>query len=315
MAGLINLVMLGSGGVMPTRERLTPSVLVYDWNGYTLLLDAGEGAQLRLHRTPRSVHDLDAIIVTHEHGDHVNGLAGLLQSMAVSRRRRPLSIIGPSTVVEFARDLLEATSTRLGFEISYVTLSGTGSMPLYRSGGDVLELKWAPSCHTNDSLAYRVEWRTRPRIDKSMLNALGLKPGPWIKELVERGSANVNGRRVKLEDISSHYFEASIVYTGDTAPCQPVIELSSNAVILLHEATYGSDMEDEAISRGHSTAEHAALVALEAGVRNLVLFHVSPRYRGRDARKLYLEAKRLFNRTVLSWDMMRVSLGPLRRIV
>lgn len=302
----VEVTVLGSGGVMPTSERLTSSFLVYDWRGYTVLLDAGEGAQIHLHKSPRSVHDIDLILVTHEHGDHINGLAGLLQSMSVTRREKPLTIAGPESVVDFARETLEATSGRLGFQVNYLTLEGEGSLLLYEVGGDKLLAKWAPACHTTESLAYRLEWRPRPRIRVEALKSIGIRPGPWISELLRDGEAKIGGVRVRLEDVVVPAKGASITYTGDTAPCESIIELARESTLLIHDSTYSSELEDEAFSRGHSTAEHAALVAGEAGVESLLLFHVSPRYRGYEAWRLYREALALFPKTMLSWDLQRI---------
>lgn len=304
----VDIVVLGSGGVVPTSERLTPSFLVYDWRGYTLLLDAGEGAQMRLHGTPKSPHDVNIILLTHEHGDHVNGLAGLLQSMSVTGREKPLRIGGPPRAVEFARDTLEATTRRLGFQVEYLELMGEGSITLYEAGGDRLQLSWGPSCHTPGSLAYRLEWIPRPRILVERLAELGLEPGPWIGDLYSRGEALVEGRRVRVGDIAVGRRSVSITYTGDTAPCSPVIELARGATLLIHDSTYASDLEGEALTRGHSTAEHAALAAGEAGAEHLLLFHVSPRYRGMEAWSLYREAYALFPKTMLAWDLQRLRL-------
>lgn len=307
----IMVTVLGSGGVVPTSERLTASFLVHDWRGYTVLLDAGEGAQINLQKAPRSLHDIDIILITHEHGDHINGLAGILQSMNVTRRRRSLIIGGPPSVVDFSRETLEATGEHLGFEINYIVLEGEGVMTLYESGGDSLVLSWAPSCHTTGSLAFRLEWVLRPRVIHDKLKEKGVHPGPWLTELIKKGEVSVGGRRVSLKDVSVSVSMAnpSITYTGDTAPCASIIELARGSTLLIHDSTYSSELDDEAIVRGHSTSEQAAMIAQEAGVENLLLFHVSPRYRGYEAWKLYREASRVFPKTMLAWDLQNIMIS------
>ncbi|MFN4046742.1 MAG: MBL fold metallo-hydrolase, partial [Acidilobaceae archaeon] len=94
----VEIVMLGTGATIPTRERLTPSILVRDWLGNRILLDAGEGAQLRLSQAGSSPSSIDLIAISHEHGDHVNGLPGLLQSMYIGGRRAPLTLIAPGSI-------------------------------------------------------------------------------------------------------------------------------------------------------------------------------------------------------------------------
>ncbi len=305
----VGLTVLGSGGVIPTNERLTSSFLIYDWRGYTILLDAGEGVQINLHKAPKSVHDIDLILITHEHGDHINGLAGLLQSMAVTRRESPLTIGGPPSVIEFSKETLEATSKRLGFEINYLVLENEGSLTVNKAGGDKLIVTWAPACHTQGSLAYRLEWILRPRINMEKLKEIGVRPGPWLTELFEKRTVIIDDKIVSLDSISTPGKVVSITYTGDTAPCASIIDLAKGSTLLIHDSTYSSELEGEAIARGHSTAEHAALVAQEATVENLLLFHVSPRYRGYEAWKLYREARRVFPKTMLAWDLMNIRIS------
>ncbi len=307
---LIEILVLGSGGVMPTSERLTSSILVTDWNGYTILLDAGEGIQFNLARAGKSIHNIDLIAITHEHGDHINGVPGLIQSMTVSKRTRPLAIAGPSPVIDFITETLEATSTRLGFEIKHYRLDYTGSMKLYGRGGDSLILHWTPTCHTRESMAFALEWKLRPRINTLKLIEKGATPGPWIRELIEKGEVAIGDRKIRIADVSSPSRHLKIVYTGDTAPCRTIVDLSRNADILIHEATYAADMSDEAIERRHSSSIHAAIIAKQAGVKKLILTHISPRYRGYDARRIEAEARSIFPETVLAWDLMRIILGP-----
>ncbi len=299
----IDVVVLGSGGVMPTRERYPPSVLVRDWNGNVIIIDAGEGAQYRVAEAGYSLHDIDYILITHDHGDHINGLAGLIQSMSVSKRVRPLTIMGPPPVIDFIVNALDV-DRRPGFPVLYEELSGRGSFELAEHGGDLLVLEWAPACHTVESLAYRLEWRIRPRIVPEKLRELGLEPGPWLGEVIGKGEAGVEGKIVRLGDIAENPRALSLTYTGDTGPCEAIVELARDSTILLHEATYTAEMSAEARERGHSTSVDAATTALNANAANLVLFHISPRYRGFEARRIESEARRVFPDTILAWDLL-----------
>ena len=297
--------MLGSGGGAPTPERWLPAFMVEDWMGTGVLLDAGEGAQLRLAQAGLSVNDIDFIAVTHAHGDHINGLAGLLQSMYMNDRSRPLTIYAPREAAEFVEDTLEAGGYRLGFEVRIRRIAGRGSELLASRGGDSLIISWFPVCHTVEAYGFRLEWRLRPRIDPEALRRAGVR-GPLVSDLLRRGRVTVAGRTVRLEDVAGEPASAALVYTGDTRPCESVVEAARGARVLIHDSTFDSSLEEEAHERGHSTSLDAAQAASRAGVELLVLTHISARYR-EGAAPLLREARRVHARSLLAWDLARLA--------
>ncbi|MEB3860550.1 MAG: MBL fold metallo-hydrolase, partial [Desulfurococcales archaeon] len=195
----VEVTMLGTGSAVPTETRWPSSVLVRDWRGAAILLDAGEAAQIRVRGAGVAPERIDVIAITHDHGDHVNGLPGLLQSMQVGGRRRPLTIVAPRSLSELLDYLLEGA---LSFEVNVREASGHGSLEL-SGGSGVTRLSWFKTCHTEDSVGYRIAWIERPSIERRRLEELGLDPGPWVSRLLERGEAIVGGRRVRLEEVSS----------------------------------------------------------------------------------------------------------------
>lgn len=308
--GFVEVTLLGTGAATPTPERFLPSILVRDRMGSVVLLDAGEGAQIRLMEVGVSPSSVDLIAITHEHGDHVNGLPGLLQSMYIGGRSRELTILAPPSISWFVSEALEAREDRLGFKVNIVTLRNRGSIEVSGASGDTLQLTWFPVCHSVEAYGFRLEWKLRPRIDVGKLESLGLKPGPWVRDLIEKGEVKLGDLRVKLEDVMAEK-EAIITmaYTGDTAPCDLYTEYVRGSRILVHDSTYHSELESEAKLKGHSTSKQAAQKAVEAGVEVLVLTHISSRYRGFEARRLLEEAKRIFPNTILARDLARLTLG------
>ncbi|MEB3862250.1 MAG: MBL fold metallo-hydrolase [Desulfurococcales archaeon] len=298
----VKATVLGSGGSVPTRERRAPAIAVTDWAGHNILLDAGEGVQVSMQRAGMSPSSLDLVAVTHNHGDHVNGLPGLLQSMYVNDRERPLTLIAPPPVIDFVFEVLEATETRIGFRIDAVKAKGWGHHTLWRRGGDELRIKWLPSCHTRESVAFLLEWRLRPRLDPGRLERLGVKPGAWLRELIEKGEATVEGRRLRLEEVSINVDPIRILYTGDTGPCTSILQAAAGVDLLIHDSTYTSARRREALERGHSTSLDAAMIARRAGARVLVLAHISARYSGWEALEMLREARRIHGATILAWD-------------
>ena len=311
MPRLVEIQVLGTAGGVPTPSRSLPAVLVRDWNGLSILLDAGEGVQYSLLRRGVSVTRIDVVAITHAHGDHINGLPGLLQSMYMHDRRRPLTIVGPPSVSRFVREVLGVEGYRLGFKVSMVEVSGEGGITLIERGGDRVELKWAPACHTVESYAYRIEWILRPRLNPEALRRLlgDKRRAQLIQKLLEEGHVYVEGTGVvRLDEVIARKASSlAVVYTGDTSePCGPVISLSKGARVLIHDATFTDDLADEAAERGHSTGSQAARVAAMAGAHLLILLHLSARYEGREALRILREASKLFPRVILAWDGLKV---------
>lgn len=305
----VEIVMLGTSAAIPTDERMGPSILVKDGWGNHILLDAGEGSQIRLSQIGVSPNSIDVIAITHEHGDHINGLPGLLQSMEIGGRKKPLLIIAPESLVEIFSSI--EPSETYDFEVRFLKIDDKGETILREhSSGDRLIIKWFPVCHTIEAYGYRLEWIFRPRIDVEKVRALGLKPGPWIRELLEMDSVLVGGREISIDSLTrGSPNPISIVYTGDTAPCSTVIEAAKLTRVLIHESTFSSELREEAIQNGHSTARDAAEAARESGAEMLVMTHISNRYRGQEARRLLLEALQVFDRSVLARDLMRIAVS------
>ncbi|MCS7107367.1 MAG: MBL fold metallo-hydrolase [Acidilobaceae archaeon] len=300
----IELIALGTGATLPTPERFMPSFFLRDSFGLKILLDAGEGVQVRMSQAEISPLSIDVIAITHDHGDHVNGLPGLLQSMQVNRREERLKVIAPAAVAE-ALERVE-----LGFPLEIVRLSGRGELLLREQGGDKVSIRWFPVCHTVEAYGFSLEWSFRPRVDAEKLSSLGLRPGAWLRKLFEEGKVRVGELEVTLEEVAEGQGGlVKVVYTGDTSPCRSVVEEGRGARVLIHDSTFSSELAEEARERGHSTSEQAAEVAKEAQAELLLLTHVSSRYRGLEERRLLLEARRVFYRTVLARDLMKLTLS------
>jgi ribonuclease Z len=270
----IRIVFLGTSSGTPTRERNVSSVaMVLD--GTVLLFDCGEGTQHQLLRAPVRSGAIDALFITHLHGDHVYGLPGLLATLSMSGRERPLDFVGPDGLREYLDCVLATTQHNPIFPIRF-------SSPPYRGKGYTVVA--APLDHTLPALGYCVIEDDRPgAFSPERATALGIPPGPQWGALQRAHDPRVtgpsrSGRRV--------------AYVTDTRPCRSAIELARGADVLIHESTYAEEMRSEADERLHSTAMGAARVAAEAGVGKLILTHFSSRYR--DAAPLVEEARGVF---------------------
>jgi len=199
----VEVVFLGTSGGMPTQERGLPAVIVRDWTGFLVLFDVGEGVQYKMMNFGIPLSKIDVIAITHSHGDHINGLPGLLQTLYMLKRSRPLSIFCDRDASEFIKDVLEVERIPFSFAINIFEISGRGNYTLYKRGGDELTLYWRPSCHSIESYAFKLVWRLRPRIDVEKLKSLGLQPTPEVMQALVRGERlKVGNKVVTLKEVA-----------------------------------------------------------------------------------------------------------------
>jgi ribonuclease Z len=285
----IKITFLGTSAGMPTRDRNVASVVV-TMDGRVLLFDCGEGTQHQLMRSAVRFGAIEAIFLTHLHGDHLFGLPGLLASMSLNAREKPLALYGPAGVAEFMR-ALPLYHTSFDLEIHEIAPGR-----VRRADGYAVDA--APLVHSAACFGFRVVEDDRPgEFDVARARALGIEPGPAYGRL-QRGEAVGD---VKPSDVLGPTRPGRrIVYCTDTRPCDEAIELARGAAVLIHEATYGSDMAEEAVARLHSTAAEAAAVAREAEVERLLITHISPRYT--EPAMLLDEARQIFAQTELAED-------------
>ncbi len=293
----MRIVFLGTSGSMPTEARSSPALAVR-LGRRILLLDCGEGTQRQMVRARVGFRKTRHVLVSHLHGDHVLGLPGLLQSMSLLGREEPLHIYGPSGLARF----IQCTSDTLGpptFPV-FVEELGGGGVVVEEADYRVVALE---AKHTVESFCYRVEEAPRPgRFHPEEARRLGVPEGPLWGRLQRGEAVEVEGRLVEPHMVCGPPRPGrSLVYTGDTAPFEGLVEFARGASVLVHEATFLEDLAGRAAEDGHSTALQAARVAAEAGVGLLVLTHISPRYP--DMERVLEEAQGAFPRVVVARDL------------
>lgn len=295
----IRITFLGTSAGMPSRERNVAAVAV-TLDGRTLLFDCGEATQHQLMRSGVRAGSIDAVFLTHLHGDHLFGLPGLLASMSLNARERPLDLLGPDGLRRFVEGLPL-------FHTTYpVCLHG---IEPYR--GDGFRVDAAPVEHSAPCVAYRVTEDDRAgAFDVERARALGVPAGPLFRQLQLGNDVTLDdGRVVRSADVVGQTRPGRrIVYATDTRPCAATIELARGADVLIHESTYADDMAVEAVERLHATAAEAADVARQAGVGRLILTHISPRYG--DTATLLDEARRIFPETEIASDFASFDVVP-----
>jgi ribonuclease Z len=277
---------------------MLPSLHIKAITGESILIDAGEGTQLQLYKAGISLNRINIILITHMHGDHIFGLPGLLENMSLTGRNKDLLIMGPRGIGDYIAESFKATYFYPRYKLYYAEISGWGS---YKYGS--INIQWFPVCHTIETLGYKVLYHKRPKLSKEKLREIGLLNSPLTGKLFEKGEITYLGRKIKLEDVILEPARTyCIAYTGDTAPCTRVIEEVRGCDLLFHEATFASDHKYEAWEYGHSTSIDAAIIAKEAEVGKLILYHYSTRYK-EDYSILLEESKKIFPKTELGKDL------------
>ncbi|MBL8151711.1 MAG: ribonuclease Z [Blastocatellia bacterium] len=299
----MKIVPLGTSSGTPTKERNVSSVTVFI-NGAWLLFDCGEGTQYRLLRSPLRFGQLEAVFVTHMHGDHIYGLPGLLGTLSLQHRTTPLHIFGPRGIRDFLTWVMKLSYLRLGYELK---ISEVEEGEVYKSDGFKVVCK--PLEHRVTDFGYLIVEDDKPgRFDLERAKELGIPAGPLYRQLQLGSDITLpDGRLIKSSEVVGEKRKGKrVAYCTDTRPCMNAVELSRGATMLIHEATYTEDLADEARLRGHSTAAQAASIAEQAGVERLLITHFSPRYL--DIRPLLEEARRIFPNTDAARDLLEIEL-------
>ncbi len=296
---VMRLTFLGTGGGTPSVSRSLPAIAV-NFSGELILFDCGEGTQRQMMRAGTGFKQNLTIFLTHLHGDHILGLPGLIYTLSMLDRRYPLKILGPQGTRHFIESIFSVKFGKLNYEIQ---VKEVGEGVVYESKEYFVEATQAS--HTVKALAYKLKERDRPgKMKVEVLEELGVPKGPLWGRLQRGESVEFSGRLIKPEEVMGPPRRGRIiVYTGDTRPSEGIIHFSEGADVLIHDATFDSEFEEDASREGHSTARQAAEVALRAGVRRLYLFHISPRYEGEEE-KLLKEAREIFPHSYLAEDLL-----------
>ncbi|MGW1008934.1 ribonuclease Z [Streptomyces termitum] len=290
------LVVLGTASQVPTRHR-NHNGYVLRWDGHGLLFDPGEGTQRQMLRAGVAAHDLNRICVTHFHGDHSLGLAGVIQRINLDQVAHPVTAHYPASGQDFFDRLRYATAYRESVEITEEPVAADGVLAV--TGAFTLEARRLS--HPVESFGYRLVEPDGRRLLPERLAAHGIA-GPDVGRIQREGSLG----GVLLDEVSEVRRGQRFAFVMDTRLCDGVHALADGADLLVIESTFLDEDERLATDHGHLTAGQAAAVARDAGVRHLVLTHFSQRYSDPSEFERQARAAGFEGELSVAQDLMRV---------
>jgi len=304
-----DVIPLGTASAIPTRDRHL-SALAVERKGRILLFDCGEGTQYRFLHADLNRARIDAIFVTHLHGDHCYGLPGLLSTLSLQQRTDPVTLVLPPGGRAMLESIPGAAPSELSFPVRVTETEEDGAaVTVYET--DEFTVTARPLAHRDVAMGFRLEERTRPgRFRPERARELGVSEGPAFARLQD-------GNPVTLDDGTTVHPEqvlgprrpgVALAYVTDTRPCDGGRALANGVDLLYHDATFADALHARAVETGHSTAREAATVARDADVDRLLLGHLSARYD--DPAPLAAEAQAVFPRAEVAEELRRYVLDP-----
>ncbi len=299
---MLELTILGTSAASPAYHRnTTAQVLALPHTRF--LIDCGEGTQMQMQRFKVKINKLDAVFITHLHGDHYFGLMGLLSSMHLLKRQEVLKIYAPAQLAEIIRTSFKYSDTRLCYPIEFYPVPNIGKERIYEDGAFTVET--IKMNHRIACTGYLFKEKTKKR--KVLIEKLPKDIHWQVPSELQKGRDVYDEKGNLLYSAEEYTFRphsGSFAHCADTLYHEEVIPQIEGVDLLYHESTFLHEELEKATLTYHSTALQAATIAQKAKVKQLVLGHFSARYK--DLSPLLEEAKSVFEHTQLAIDGMKM---------
>ncbi len=296
---MFEIIFLGTSASAPSIHRgLSSQVVLHD--EFRFLVDCGEGTQRQIMLSGLGFKRLNRILITHGHLDHILGLAGLLSTFMRWETIEGLEIYAGRSALERIQDLLYGVvlrGARPPMELQFrVIQEGL----IFES--DTFSVTAFPVYHRGpDCFGYLFEEKSRRPFLPEKAELMQIPPGPWRRQLVEGQVVTLSDGRLIYPDevLGPERRGTRFIHIGDVGRTDDLVEICRNVDTLVIEATYLEEEADMAREFAHLTAHQAALLAARAGVKHLILTHLSRRYRERD---ILAEACQVFPEVIVARD-------------
>lgn len=299
----MELIFLGTSSAVHSKDRNHPSIALKAF-GEIMLFDCGEATQRQLIYTNVSPMKVSKIFISHFHGDHILGLPGLLQSMSLLGRENKITIYGPKGLGMLENAIYSLGYCKIEYPVEFVEIDSgiVEETEEYIISAQLVH-------HNVPNLAYSIEEKKKPRFLREKAIELGVPVGPAFGRLHNGEEVEIDGKIIKPEQVLGEPRKGiKITYSGDTVPCEEMIEFAKDSTILIHESTFTKEDYLNAEEHFHSTSVDAAHIAKDSNSEKLILTHISTRYGENYAKIMLKEAKEIFENTKLAHDFMEIKL-------
>jgi ribonuclease Z len=302
---MIDLVLLGCGGNVPMPNRFLSSLFI-NYMGRKILIDCGEGTQISMKMKNCGFKNIDLICITHLHGDHLNGLIGLLSTIANSSRTEDLTIVGPLGINKHL-DAIKVLVGYLPYNLNVIE-NPHGPFSLCNKYLNNIEISTIKLEHSTECLGYSLYFNRRPKFnkDKAVLNNV---PTILWQKLQAGKNIIFNEFEYKPEMVLGDNRKGiKVSFITDTRPIFSIPEFIKNSDLFVCEAMYGDNSDvSKAIKNSHMTFNEAANLAKLGNVNKLLLTHFSPSLE--DPNRYIDNATSIFKNTIIGYDRLELSLN------
>jgi ribonuclease Z len=279
---MFEIIFLGTSASAPSAKRgLSAQVVKHD--EFRFLIDCGEGTQRQILQSGIGFRGLNHILITHGHLDHILGLGGLLSTFMRWEMIEELNIYGGKWALDRIHDLLYGVVLR-GAQPPMVLNLREIKPGVFFEAEDFTITAFPVFHRGSDSLGFRFDERARRPFLPEKAEALGLPQGPIRRDLVAGKTVTLeDGRQIGPEDVLGPLKPGvRLVHIGDTGRIEDLVASCEGADAMVIESTYLEEEAELAKQFSHLTARQAAELATQAGVRKLILTHLSRRYREKE---------------------------------
>lgn len=293
--------LLGTSCMVPTKER-NVSGLYLEYNGWGVLFDCGEGTQRQMNIAGINRNKVKILCLSHWHADHVAGVLGLIQTVSSKEKDFKIVVIGPKETKKRLDMLLNATIWDNQLNLDVIEVTGKETQVVFE--GPDFYVESAELAHVTPCVGFSFVQKDKLRINTTKAKEIGIEPGPIMGRLQQGEDVMFNKKKVKSSDMTYIVKGKKFTYIADTQFCQSAVNLATNANLLVAESTYAKEHQENATLYKHMTSTDAATIAKEGNVQQLVLTHLSQRYK--NPKKVLTEAQKVFENTLLGKDFLEV---------